>query len=273
MKSFNTSKSHKPPNKLKGEWIGIEIECFMPFTALKLKKPKEKRDLYGNVAKCRYSGKDAVIALTRLLKLNNIPNATIKEDGSIDSYDPAIFYEVEINLLINRNDYGPLERLCKLLKKLQTEVNDTCGLHVHLDCRDIGNKLPRNEHGSYDGKSIIYKSLVTRGTRLEKMLPLMMYMVDDSRLDNRFCSLDMSNVDSGRHCAINISAFREMGTIEVRLHESTINFKKIHDWIEFLFLVSRSKVESEEVRNFRDFKFEIPDAPKQVMNYVKRHAA
>lgn len=276
MKSYETNISHKPPPSQKGEWIGIEIECYIPYGKLKIKKSKGYYEDYTFI-EGSYSYKQAKKELGKLLNKHDIPNATVKSDGSIESPNEKEFFEVEICLLFNRNNYEPLQRLCRLLKSLSTQVNNTCGLHVHLDCRDLkGVKKVRTS--SLDGPSYTYegpgkKDLMRRAGRLGKVLPLMEGMVDGSRLDNEYCQLEVSRMGQGKYYAINTNSFLTHKTIEVRLHHSSIDFKEIHDWAEFLYFVSRNKIESEEIIDFEDFKKELPEAPKEILRYVKRQAA
>src|SRR5271165_2021434 len=136
---YNTGKTHKPPDNIgAGQWIGVEIECYIPFEALKAKKTDN-----GDYGRREYSTVDARRKLSTLLERNKVPNVTLKSDGSISSPSRVKYLEIEINLLFNRADYGPLERLCKLLKQLKARTNKSCGLHVHLDCRDIGKKIDK----------------------------------------------------------------------------------------------------------------------------------
>ena len=275
MRKYNPHVSHKPPASQKGEWIGIEIECFMPFRRLKIKKKEGYFDHYGDWNRGEYSYPEARKALGKLLK--GIPNITIKDDGSIKSPDEEIYFEVELSILINRNDYSPLQRLCKVLKTLDAQVNDSCGLHIHLDCRDLGF-VKRIRSGNTSGSYYLYEGpgreeLLKRGSRLGKVIPLMEKMVDASRLDNEYCECVEPRLGSGKYRAINMDAFLEHKTIEIRLHEGTLDFKTIHNWAEFLYFVSRNKIESEVVYDFESFKKELPESPKQILQYVKRQAA
>lgn len=271
--SYKIGRSKPPKTRFKGEWIGIEIECFMPYESL---------------SPYNLTRREAYHKLGRLLKQHRITNVTLKEDGSIESPNEERFFEVEINLLINRHDYGPLQRLCDLLKALDTHVNKSCGLHVHLDCRDLGTTLERVMRTTiaktywagvpytklvqeYVGGT--FEGLNERGDRLGSALPLMLRMVNKSRRNNTYCSAEVSEVDGGHHKAINIAAFKKHGTIEVRLHQGTINFNKIKNWIEFLYFVSRNRPEfGFGIAGIRDLKEEFPNVPKSILEYVKKTA-
>lgn len=269
LRKFNTTVNHKPGKILKGEWIGIEIECFMPY--YDLLGPTEKIGYYSwinNPIYAEYSWIDAKKKLGELIKKAKIPNVTLKRDSSIDP--PDNYFDVEVNILFNRKNYKPLKKLCQLLNKLGADINDSCGLHVHLDCRDLGTNLG-NKHPSLDGykyDSTTAKEVLRRGERLGKALPLMLKMVYESRRDNEYCDPFVGSLDGGR-TAVNLSAFREHGSIEVRLHHGTVNFDTIKNWTEFLYFISRNKIES-EVEKITELKKEVLRVPKKIENYVKK---
>jgi hypothetical protein len=94
---------------------------------------------------------------------------------------------------------------------------------------------------------------IARGKKLEKVLPLMLKMVSESRRNNQFCRPVMSNMRT----AINLASLRKHGTIEVRLHQGSTNFEKISNWIDFLYYTSRAKKavrNAKKVTNVKQFK-------------------
>lgn len=163
----------------------------------------------------------------------------IKGDGSINGNG------VEVCLLAKQSEIsGHVKKVCKALKKIGCKVNKSCGLHVHLDMRN------RDKRKSF-------KALVEE-------LPELTKMVDKSRLKNTYCQINKTKeldkimeVNSGsmynpttdryeyprvqcesfetnRYLAINPWSLDEHNTIEVRLHEGTIDDKKINSWIKKL---------------------------------------
>jgi hypothetical protein len=276
MNNYNTGIAHRPPSENKGEWIGVEIECFIPYRKLG-GTHKEEYD-----EDRLYSYADAKRRLAMMLAKARIPNVTLKADGSIESPDDMEYFEIEINLLFSRKDYGPLRRLCTLLKRLNADVNESCGLHVHLDCRDLGVTLKSKTNEFFDsmvnlwriekvysGKT--FEEVMKRGKRFEKALPLMLNIVAPDRPDTGYCDPVMTQINKGdRHSAINLRAYAEHKTIEIRLHEGILDYEKIKNWIEFLYLISRSKIET-KMETLADFANEVPRAPKSVVKYLKEN--
>ena len=237
-KKFNALTDHKPGKGL-GEWIGVEIECFMPYASLEAD-----------------GWSDACEKLAEMIKAAQIPYVTVKTDGSISSRDDNKYFETEITILFKRTNKTPLKKLCLLLKKLKVEVNKTCGLHVHLDCRDICNeKLQWNEK--------LPNEVRLRGQKLENVLPLLLKMVSRSRRNNTYCAPRMSENRS----AINLGAFHRHNTIEVRLHQGSANYEKISQWIELLYRASRSR-KNMSVDNIEKLKQYLSRAPKSLTEYV-----
>ena len=185
----------KKPNS-NSEFFGVEIEFFM--------KPDSKRNIG-----IRKMFQEFCIE-------NKIKLANIKGDGSIsphvDDHECA-----EINVLVPRSDIRELELVCKFLEKGQAKVNQSCGLHVHLDFRN------KETH------------LETAASRLTNSLKELALLVPSTRRDNSYCVLGRNEVEAGsRYSAVNLHAFKKFKTLEVRLHSGTTNFRKISSWMLIL---------------------------------------
>lgn len=200
-------RSKKPENINLGDWIGVEIECFIP-------------KIHFQSVNDRYTDFHARLAET--FKNERIGGVSIKYDGSIRNDDDC--FPVEVNILYRRGNDANLEKTCALLNRLGARVNKSCGLHVHLDCRDVEARQAS-----------------LRGKRLASALPILSAMVPASRRDNQYCRLIKNEIKRGsRYAAINMQAYGKFKTVEVRLHSSTTNFGKIKNWVELLYIISRS---------------------------------
>lgn len=141
-------------------------------------------------------------------------------DGSInDEYD---FNGVELRIIATQSQIvKKVTTICKVLRSIGCKVNSTCGLHVHLDMRN------RNEKTSYK--------------RLVDALPKLSKLVAKSRLKNTYCKLNKSaNLDTelnsyeDRYKSINPHAIKKHKTIEVRLHQGSVDHRKVSKWIKTL---------------------------------------
>ena len=200
-----------PTPKGKKLYVGIEIECIIP------------RDVF-------YSLNNKITNEKYLKKWVDIGG-----DCSIGNYRGSSQMGIEIRFLSPKNLLKKkLELLCNILKEHKAEVNKTCGLHVHLDCRK-GFEVAKKTHNN-----------------LVAALPFLYCLVSKQRAKNRYCKpnermiLVEQEIPGDRYLAINASAYHKYKTVEVRLHSATTSFNKIYNWCRILDIISRM----EEVPKF-----------------------
>lgn len=153
----------------------------------------------------------------------------VKHDGSIHVENPGE-YEHEVTLIAKQDSiFNIIERVCSVLNssEVRAYVNNSCGLHVHLDMRN------RNS-------SICYSNLVM-------CLPILSSMVPKNRVESeharRYCGLNKYNTldeeleTRNRYRAINAQSLTTHKTLEVRLHSGSTNVKKIKNWIRLLIAI------------------------------------
>ena len=113
-------------------------------------------------------------------------------------------------------------------------VNRSCGLHVHLDSRDMSMRE--------------IAKVFTRYSQYEEQIDLC--MPRSRRGEPRWCrSITASNIVEtvtnastkqqggralGRYHKVNLSNINERGSIEFRHHSGTTEFHKISNWLSFL---------------------------------------
>lgn len=236
---FDCLKTKSPGLEGQGEWIGVEIECFVP-------------------------GAERFDELNEAIQMLRIPGVEMHRDGSIhpDDYDEdgeehedgSEFTPVEFTIVYNRNNPEPLKRLCQFIADEGGMVNKSCGLHVHLDMRDV--------YGT--GR------LGARINRLRKALPILGLMVSESRRHNSYCQLEVSRRNGDRYFAVNLTSLEKHRTIEVRLHSGTTDYTKISNWVELLYSISRQKgLGKATIEFYSDLSEALPNVSKGLMDYVK----
>lgn len=264
---FRTDRGHVPYT-LSKDFVGVEIECFIPCDSV---IPE------GNMTDCDvcdgagdlpvYDDSDNVIdretcehcggsgrvrsnyhrELRSILELNKIKTVCVKSDGSIRA--PANYFPVELTVLTSLKDMGNLKKLCSLLSKLGTKVNNSCGLHVHLDHRHSTRA---------DVRAV--------GKKFNNALPLLLKCVPESRRVNDYCRPRVSATD--RYSAVNLCAFSSHRTIEIRLHSGTTSFNKIAHWITILSAINRAEkltMTVDSVNRLTDFVY----LPEETIEYVE----
>jgi len=120
-------------------------------------------------------------------------------------------------------------------------VNRSCGLHVHLDCRDMTIEQ--------------IKSTYERYSNYEEQIDLC--MPRSRRGDPRWCAGLARTKDSvkraatkegaanavGRYFKVNLAQIANRGSIEFRQHSGTTEFKKIINWLSFLMQFTETSID------------------------------
>lgn len=124
----------------------------------------------------------------------------------------------ELRVLIPESELDTVfTKLAKFFKVAKIQVNKSCGLHVHLDMR----------HRSYKK---CYK-------RLRQCQDVLFALVSKDRWKNKFCEYVIDRNEEDRYLAINKTAYEDLRTLEVRLHQGTTNVDRIKHWTKFLIKV------------------------------------
>lgn len=227
--------SKKPKNK--GKHIGVEIECL--------------------------SKHDWNTISTGLIDAGIEKYCQVKHDGSLEDYNGEYPFDVEVCVIARQHVIANvIKKVCRVLKNYGCMVNDTCGLHVHLDVR---NRSAKN----------VYKRLVNAQDILEKK-------VNRDRIGNEYCQRNMcddinlvltydgygdmeyyrldgtlkakyqdyedkfssaeDDQEQGKYLAINPESLDKYKTIECRLHEGTLDSRKIASWVNLLVDIADGKV-------------------------------
>ena len=189
--------------------------------------------------------------------ITNMPNTLgYGSDGSLNSYG----WEFQTPRLSGNKGIEYISQLCGLLDNNNFTVDNTCGLHIHID----GGK-------KYLSKSVRANKKVP--TLLKNLLLFYLYyddvimaMLPNSRRNNKYCislnknynSAEVSKCntldeleqlwyknnskddirtakskkyDNSRYSGINFHSLLSNNHIEVRFHSGTINANKIINWI------------------------------------------
>lgn len=144
-------------------------------------------------------------------------------DGSVTESDHYKGGEVRLCAPTSKIDQV-VKEVCAALQEVKARVDKTCGLHVHLDAREL--------------LDVDYKQMFKNLVR--QQLPL--YLTQPaSRRGNTYCKWTGPHmIDDGydRYHAINPESFQKYSTVEVRLHSGTILADKINHWIRLLEMIA-----------------------------------
>lgn len=127
--------------------------------------------------------------------------------------------------------------VCTKLKKRGFEISNRCGLHTHVDLRDLDKEQINN----------IYKFFWA-------IEPLVYALVDKSRASNMYCRavrrklffnefyqlkpreelVDKVNKKTGDRMGLNLLSIKKHKTIEFRYHQGSLDPKTILNWVHFV---------------------------------------
>jgi hypothetical protein len=212
--------------KTKDNYIGIEIEFFCDL---------DRDDLSYQLAN---EGLGKYVAL--------------HTDGSIQQ--DAGTFDHEICILAKEKEiFGVVKDVCKVLQDANARVNKSCGLHVHLDMRNR------------DHKTAFY-NLASSQNALFAMNPF-------SRQAGTYCKrIDTKDFAKAacqdRYFGINAQAYEKHKTIEIRIHSGTIMEDKINNWVKILMaIVNKPEKVEKSASTLLEFVTQF-DIDKKLTKYI-----
>ena len=143
-------------------------------------------------------------------------------------------FELVSPILHGEQGLEELEKVCWVLDLCDAKVNDSCGLHVHMDAAEFDLAT--------------WKNLILTYKRLEGVIDRFM---PRSRRNNRYCKgltavteatiNRAANIgqlraafNNNRYHKVNLEAYARHRTVEFRQHGGSTNFTKMSAWIHFL---------------------------------------
>lgn len=143
-------------------------------------------------------------------------------------------YSAEIRVSYAIGQYERLYEVCNLLMKNDVQTNRSCGLHVHLDAQTMDPaQADQNWINNQDWLYKLVASSRRSGDHAES-----------------YCARANEDNNRDRYRALNLRALQAHGTIEVRLHQGTIDPKKIQWWTELCNFILRDGRTWSSVREF-----------------------
>lgn len=152
-------------------------------------------------------------------------------DGSLTGNNT---FELVSPVLEGEAGLKELEKVCWVLEFCDVKVNDSCGLHIHMDAADFDLQM--------------WKNLALSYKHLERVIDSFM---PQSRRQNYYCkglsSISAADIQAAqsihdlqaafgnnRYRKVNLEAYARHRTVEFRQHSGTTNFTKMENWIRFL---------------------------------------
>lgn len=159
-------------------------------------------------------------------------------------------FEIVSLILQGEDGYEQIIKVCAVLKAKSLKVNRTCGLHVHVDARDLTAAQITK----------VFKRYAMHERKIDA------WMAPDRRGNiNRYCRsiarftsqpalnhsdpLVATRACGSRFLKVNLEAYHRHRTIEFRQHQGTLMPEKIVPWVKFLLqFVDESLAKLDETR-------------------------
>jgi hypothetical protein len=225
--------NHKSPHpKMKDNYVGIELECIVQ---------AKKEDL-----------NKAFLAA----KLQS--NVHVGTDGSLRS-DERGGNCYEVRVLVKESDLvNVVTKVTDILKKHGGYVNNSCGMHVHLDMR--------------------HRDVATSYERLFKSRSLLQNMVSNDRLTNNYCrpNMNASYVEeiskTEKYRQFNLLTYDRIKTLEVRMHGGSVTASKIINWVKLLTYIVDNQAELGFVDS-SNVSVAFPNMTTKMLGYIEKRTA
>lgn len=195
--------------------FGIEIEAY---NCTRERLARELREAGINVAVEGY---------------NHITSAHWKlvTDGSLCGNDT---FELVSPILEGESGLRELEKVCWVLDFCNVKVNESCGLHVHMDAADFTMNTWKNLALSYKNIESVINAFMPAGRR-DNYYCKSLSGISERRILQASTLNDLrAAFGNDRYHKVNLEAYARHRTIEFRQHSGSTNFTKMSNWILFL---------------------------------------
>lgn len=148
-------------------------------------------------------------------------------------------------ILQGADGFAQLETVCRVLNEIGgCTVNRTCGLHVHLDCRDM--TAPQIAK--------VWERYATYETQIDMVMPQSRRgqarwcrsVVDHKDRMKQFNTKESQAYAMDRYYKVNLTNIATRGAMEFRQHSGTTEFRKIGNWVCFLMQFVETSIQLTE---------------------------
>lgn len=234
---ITTLRSEKIPKNKKHTYVGVEIEFI-------------------------HLNNDPGILDELFIQARLHKNVQLTNDGSVKPCHNANGYKgSELRILATVDDFPEvIAKVCKVLTDYRVDgyVNRSCGLHVHLDVRDRD-------------ASVVYTNLVRAMALLKGSQPV-------GRTTSKFCvpnkydDIDkhQDGLEASKYLVVNPRPFHDgRGTVEVRVHEGSVDAEAITNWVMFLNTIANKQevIANKKYNRAKDLNKAIA-LPAACINYI-----
>lgn len=152
-------------------------------------------------------------------------------DGSLSGNNP---FELVSPILHGEQGLEELEKVCWVLDLCNAKVNDTCGLHVHMDAAEFDLSTWKNLILTYKRLEGVIDNFMPRSRRNNHYCKALTAITENSIKHARNIGELRAAFFHNRYHKVNLEAYARHRTVEFRQHGGSTNFTKMSAWIHFL---------------------------------------
>jgi hypothetical protein len=193
--------------------------------------------------------------------------------------DASAGFEVVSPVLGGEDGFNQVEKVCKALTLIGAKVDKKCGLHVHVDARDMSRKEIASVTAAYGRWEKMFDAIVPesrRGNANRYCRSVSEFMrvarqgkskvvTDVIEMFERPWDYDANDM---RYHKVNLCAYGRHGTIEFRQHSGTTEADKVLNWV--VLMLSLVDTAKGKYLNLKDVKVSLV-AFKKYLGISKHH--
>ena len=158
------------------------------------------------------------------------PHWKLVTDSSLNGNDT---FELVSPILVGETGLRELEKVCWVLDLCDVKVNESCGLHVHIDAAGFSMATWRNLALSYKHLESVIDRFMPASRRDNYYCKGLGHVSDETIRSARTVD-ELKNRIGNRYHKVNLEAYSRHKTVEFRQHSGTTNFTKMRNWVLFL---------------------------------------
>ena len=143
-------------------------------------------------------------------------------------------FELVSPILHGEQGLEELEKVCWVLDLCNAKVNDTCGLHVHMDAAEFDLATWKNLILTYKRLEGVIDNFMPHSRRNNHYCKALSAITENSIKHARNISDLRTAFFHNRYHKVNLEAYARHRTVEFRQHGGSTNFTKMSAWIHFL---------------------------------------
>jgi len=181
-----------------------------------------------------------------------VSDSSIRQENSNSSYAGPEYRCELVSPICNYEDIETIQEIVRAIRRAGAKVNESCGLHVHIDASQHTAKSLKNIANIMASKeTMLFKALQVRPERIDKWCKKVEGKLLDELTKKRPKTIaevkkiwyegrdgSYNHYHSSRYHALNLHSVFQKGTVELRMFNSTLHAGKVKAYIQLCLAIS-----------------------------------